>query len=192
MRPIVLDPGHGGDDPGAIGFAGTSETDVALVVCLMLREELHALGHEVILTHTGAALRDDKHADLVARAGIATAAGAACLVSIHCNAVEDRRAHGFEVWTTPGETAADPLASTIWLELNREYPEMTGRADESDGDPDKERWLAVLRETPVPAVLVELAFLSNLTEELLLAHPAWQRRAAKAIARAVNGWLIDR
>jgi len=190
--PVVIDPGHGGPDPGAIGPTGVTEATVAMLVALRLRnalEKQHQLRSE--LTHRGTALSEDKRTDLQMRARAATRHHALCLVSLHCNAADDWRAHGFEVWTTPGQTKADPLADRIYASVRNHFPEMRMRTDESDGDPDKEAWFAVIRGTPAPAVLVEMAFLSNPTEEILLNNSIWQERMVEAIARAIVLWLSN-
>jgi len=188
-HPVIIDPGHGGPDPGAIGPTGVSEQIVTMLVSLRLKHALEKLGIRTELTHRGTALSEDKRTDLQMRADVATRHNALCLVSIHCNAADDWRAHGFEVWTTPGQTKADPLADRIYASVKNQFPELRIRTEDSDGDPDKEAWFAVLRGTPAPAVLVELAFLSNPTEEILLNSSVWQERMSQAIARAIDLWL---
>jgi N-acetylmuramoyl-L-alanine amidase len=94
-----------------------------------------------------------------------------------------------EIYTTPGQTAADSLAGCIMRQLEGEFPALNVRGDWSDGDVDKEAGLYVLLHTDAPAVLIELAFISNEHEEALLRSPEAQRRYAAAIARGIIDWL---
>ena len=125
------------------------------------------------------------NADLSARAGKATEAKADFFISIHCNSAVDRSAHGLEVYTARGNTRADALATSVISSLEVALPELTARKDMSDGDPDKEANFAVLTQTKMPAILVEIAFISNPTEEKLLTSPEFQKRVARAIADGV-------
>jgi N-acetylmuramoyl-L-alanine amidase len=90
---IVLDPGHGGKDPGATGVAGLREKDVVLRVALALRDRLVRAGHQVILTRDG-----DVFVPLDKRTLLANRAGAALFVSIHANASRNRAASGIETY----------------------------------------------------------------------------------------------
>lgn len=180
---ICIDPGHDGViDPGAIGLNGTLESDIALAVSLHTKEFLEMYGHEVMLTRMAP---DADVNELYVRVALADDFGADLFVSIHCNSFSDPAAHGFEVWTTRGQDASDPLAAEIFHAMEENFPQLSGRKDMSDGDPDKEAGFAVLKGNR-PSVLVELAFLSNPEEELLLNNPSCQKLFGYAIATGIQ------
>lgn len=180
---VFVDPGHGDPDPGAVGRNGTKEADVALAVAQRVERELKSAGLRVALTrNTAQRAYADAKKDLNMRARNANGVKADCFVSIHANASVDRTAHGTEVCKYPGSNKGALLADAILRGLVSE----TGLRSRGLKDrPD----LCVLRETEMPAALVELAFLSHPAEEEMLCDPSWQRRAAGAIAAAVVGFL---
>ena len=180
---IVIDPGHAGRnvDPGAVNQStGLQEADVALLVSKLVESQLLAAGHEVKLTRTE--WEQAETDDLDYRTSLANDWGAELFVSIHCNSAVSPNAAGYEVWTSPGDTEGDALATCIYAQIAIEFPDRTGRADYSDGDPDKESRFYVLVHTDAPACLVEMAFISNDEEAALLSDVAWQTRYARAIA----------
>ncbi len=94
-----------------------------------------------------------------------------------------------EIWTSRGLTKADRLATLIMAQMAGEFPALPVRGDWSDGDVDKEARLYVLNGTDAPAVLVELAFISNPAEEAILASAEGKRMFAAAVARGVTDYL---
>ena len=181
-RPVlVLDPGHGGTDPGAVGPSGLRECDVALAVCLAMRVPLLELGWQVLYTRS-----DDRLVSLVERCRFSNSVKAQAFVSVHANSFYSHTAHGFEVWTSPGDTPADPIATSIYNAVVGTFPDAIGRPDLGDGDPDKEARFKVLTGTFAAAVLVETAFISNPREEAWLADPGWRMRMAGAIVSGIG------
>lgn len=188
-KKAMIDPGHVWHDSGAVGPSGVQERDITLRVTRELADILRPVT-EVRLTREGDRARGlTLNADLQDRADAANDWGADIFVSIHCNSAENRTAHGCEVWTTPGQTGGDILAEAIIKALEAEFPDVAMRKDMTDGDSDKEAGFAVLARTKMPAALVELAFISNPTEEAMLESPAYQDRAARAIAEGIAGYL---
>jgi len=185
---IVIDSGHSGSpDPGAVNArTGLRESDIALIVSRLVENYLLAAGHEVKLTRTD--WEQAETDDLDYRTSLANDWGAELFVSIHCNSVVSPNAAGYEVWTSPGDTPGDVLATCIYEQIAAEFPDRTGRSDYSDGDPDKESRFYVLVHTDAPACLVEMAFISNDEEAALLSDVAWQTRYARAIARGVTDY----
>lgn len=184
---IVIDPGHAGGrtDPGAVNRElGLQEANIALSVSKLLGVYLDAVGFEVMLTRLQA--EDPKTDDLSFRTEFANSRAADLFISLHCNAAENKQANGFEVWTSPGVTTSDRLATCIFKQMESTFPDGYGRTDYSDGDPDKESKFYVLTQTDMPAVLVEMGFISNYEEALFLSDPAWQNEMARAIARGVT------
>lgn len=183
MKTVVIDPGHGGDDPGAVSRTGLREADLNLAFAWELVPHLHTCAR-VVPTRTM-----DSTISLETRAWFANQARADLVLSIHCNSAEDHTAEGFEIWTSRGETRADLAATRIFESVRDAFPGQRMRADYEDGDPDREAGFYVLRQTQAPAVLVELGFLSNGLEAVLLASPTWRARMAEAIAAGVRRFL---
>ena len=182
MPIVCIDPGHGGHDPGAVGPTGLKEKDVTLAVAKKIAKMLQDVDVDVQLT------RDtDKHlglmtsADLSTRAKMANNAKADAFVSIHCNAAANQTATGTETYHYPNSAGSSKLAGALQKHLVAAL-----------GLPDrgvKQANFAVLRETKMPAALVELGFISNPAEGELLMDPVFQARAAQAVARGIAGFL---
>lgn len=174
---IAIDPGHGGSDPGAVGPAGSREADVTLAVGRNLQALLVAVGNDIVMTRNsdtdvappGAAAR----LELEARCGVVNMAGADLFISIHCNAADRPDASGTETWYYG---AGHRLAAAIQRRLAT-----LGLDDRGVKQGD----FYVLKYTDMPAVLVELAFISNPKEERMLLDAAFREVAAGAIARGI-------
>ena len=187
---VVIDPGHAGrnTDPGAVNAkTGLQEADIALVISRLVENYLLNVGYEVKLTRTE--WEQEETDDLSYRTALANDWGADIFISLHCNSAANQSAEGYEVWTSPGNTLGDKLATRIYGQIAAEFPDRAGRTDYSDGDPDKESRFYVLVHTDAPACLVEMAFISNDAEAALLVDAAWQDRYARAIARGVTDYF---
>ncbi|HBT20369.1 MAG TPA: hypothetical protein DEA47_03235 [Peptococcaceae bacterium] len=184
-RIIVIDPGHGSVksgglvDPGAVGPSGLKEKDVVLIIAQRAGEILSSKGATVIYTRT-----DDTYMGLSQRAELANNYGADVFVSIHCNASLSTEVQGTSTYyyvslsmTQDKIDARRKLAALVQEELVKEL----GRKNLGL----KEGNFLVLRNTTMPSILVETAFISNPTEERLLADPSFCRRAGEAIARGI-------
>ena len=170
MKIVCIDAGHGGKDPGACAN-GVQEKDIALTVALKVGALLKDC--EVIYTRT-----ENVYVGLSERALIANQAKADLFVSVHCNSVDDESAHGMEVYYyTHASEASKRVARVIY---DRLLPVCGLR-----GRGIKSKDLAVLRETVMPAVLVELGFISNDNDRAKLVSDEWQERAAEAIAAGI-------
>jgi N-acetylmuramoyl-L-alanine amidase len=178
---FCIDAGHGGTDPGAIGPSGLRECDVVLNIAMFVRDCLAVAGHAVHMTRDS-----DYFLPLAERCEIANVNGVDRFVSIHANAFSNPQARGFEVWTSPGWTPADPIATAVFDTVRQTFPDLPGRVDTSDGDVDKESRFYVLVHTDMPAILVETGFISNPTEENWLRNVPWQMRMAGAICGGIT------
>jgi N-acetylmuramoyl-L-alanine amidase len=178
---LCLDPGHGGHDGGAIGPTGLLESQAALEIAKYVRRGFLDCGWDVFCTRS-----DDRYVSLQGRCDIANNNLADLMLSIHCNAFSNPAAHGYEVWTSVGQTAADPIAERIFEAIGAAFPNLAPRFDKTDGDSDKEKGFAVLVGTNMAAVLVEYAFISNPIEEGWLRDVGWKMRAAGATVSGVN------
>lgn len=162
---IVVDPGHGGRDPGC-GEEGSLEKDVVLPIALMVREKLEAENVTVVMTR-----EEDKGLTLDDRTLIANDAEADLFVSIHCNAF-DGKASGLEVYYYKDETARDMAV------------DLTSRATQAGVKTREVRSqkYQVLWGTKMPAVLVETGFLTDKDECALLVTQEYQEKLAQVIA----------
>jgi len=176
---VCLDAGHGGYDPGAVGPTGLKEKDVALTVTRYVGSILQAAGIRVIYTRTGDDISwpPNQKKDLAARCRIANQADVDFFVSIHCNSVENPQAHGTETYCYQFGGQGEKLARAI----QRNLIQTLGLTDRGV----KAANFHVLRETEMPAALVEIAFISNPKEEQLLRNVNFQIKAAKAIAEGI-------
>lgn len=178
---ICVDAGHSGHgiDPGAVGQSGLCESDIALQVSLILEQLALSEGHETLMTRR---TESDRASDsLRYRTEMSNEWGADVFVSIHCNAAENREAQGTETFYFPFSPNGRVLADRIQENLVA----MLGRPNR--GVKPGNLW--VIRYTNCPAVLVELAFISNPEEETLLADSHFQYNAAQAIWRGVKSYL---
>jgi N-acetylmuramoyl-L-alanine amidase len=192
---VVIDPGHGGSETGAVGEGGLRESDLNLAVAGRVRAELEARGVHTTLTRTG-----NYRITLASRAEIATALGASAFVSIHHNAGPDRQQDrpGTEVYyqSTGGE-ASKRLGGLVYEEVFTAlsaYDISWAAWDDaqvkvrlaSDGS---DYYGILRRSTGVPGALAELAYVTNPDEEALLATPAFQQVEAAAVARGIVRFL---
>lgn len=175
----MLDPGHGGYDPGAVGPSGVQEKNITLAVARQVADILAAAA-EVRLTHKEDVPWDD-NSDLATRSAMTNEWSADCFVSIHCNSPADPQAHGTEIFHYPGSEQGQALANSLQARLINAL----GLTDRGV----KEANFAVLRQTNCPASLAELAFVSNPAEEALLASPNFQAKTARAIAEGTANFL---
>ena len=177
---IMIDPGHGGQDPGAVGPTGVQEKMITLAVAKKVADILRSVAEVRLTREDDRALGDTKSTDLTTRANMANAWGADCFVSIHCNSAGNSTAVGTETYCYALGGQGEKLARAIHTRLI------------AKGLPDrgiKTADFAVLRQTKMPAALVELAFISNPTEEAMLESPAYQDRAAQAIAEGIADYM---
>lgn len=179
---IMLDPGHGGKFAGAIGPTGVNEKDVTLGVSLKLRDKLQALGAEVRMTRTTDATvapgNPSQTEDLRARVALANRWPAELFISVHCNSAENAAAHGTEVWVSKD---ASRQSQALAREVHRDMVDQLGL----EGRGVKRANFHVIKNTSMPGILVETAFVSNPIEERLLGDDAFQQRIADSIASGV-------
>jgi N-acetylmuramoyl-L-alanine amidase len=100
-------------------------------------------------------------------------------ISVHANGFSQESAHGWGVYTSPGETKSDKIASVLYVRAEEEFPNHKMRKDTTDGDPDKEANFWVLRKTVMPAILSENFFMTNREESKLLLSEEGRDRIAK-------------
>jgi len=178
---ICLDAGHGGTDPGAVGTNPflLEEKEVNLAVAQLLEGELEALGHWVVMSR-----RQDTSLSLAARAAFANRLDADFFVSIHANAAASEAARGFEVFHFPSSYYGTQASQAVLDSMASVFPGHRNRGV-------KEANFAVLRETVMPAILVETEFLTNPVQLQFLSEPANQHLLATAIAGGIDQYVRE-
>ena len=187
---VALDPGHGGYDGGARARdSGVWEKELNLQIAMAVETALVERGAAVVLTRTqDICLSEDgsgkarKRADLQKRLDLAESAGADVFLSIHLNEYRDRAESGPQVYYQRGADAGRLLAGCLQEALITVLQPAKKR-EANAGD------YYVLRNTSLPAVLVECGFLSNAQEEKQLLDAAYHRRIAQAVADGLEKWL---
>jgi N-acetylmuramoyl-L-alanine amidase len=175
---VVIDPGHGGPDPGAVGIAGLRETDVVLDVALQVAQLLQARGVQVLLTRT-----TEVDVDLPPRVALANASGAQLFVSLHANALSLDRpdVNGIETFYVEGG------ASTQLAQLMQDHLLAV-----SPGTPDRGARpgrFFVIRRTVMPSVLAEMGFVTGEIDAPRLSDASFRRRLAQAVSGAILHYL---
>ena len=174
MPKVFLDAGHGGKDPGAVGN-GMQEKNITLPVTLEVGKILERHGITV-----GYSRKTDVYVSLEDRANKANNFGADIFVSIHCNAFEKNSAHGVETYSHIGSTKGAKLAKAIHNEIIKAKLYTRNRGTKTAN-------FYVLRKTIAPAVLIELAFITNKDDAKLLKTK--QREFALAIAKGILSYF---
>ncbi|PSB16470.1 N-acetylmuramoyl-L-alanine amidase [filamentous cyanobacterium CCP2] len=169
---ITIDPGHGGRDPGAVGIGGIREAEIVLDISRQVAALLEEQGVQVVMTR-----QDDREVGLEPRVQLANRAGSNLFVSIHANAISLSRpdVNGLETYyySSAGERLAQVIHDTVL--------QMTGV-------PDRQVRFArfyVLRHTSMPAVLVEVGFVTGDQDSRRLADPDFRTSMAEAITAGI-------
>ena len=181
---IVIDPGHGGHDPGTIGINGTYEKDINLEISKKLYEKLKSMGYKVVLTR-----KTDESVDNIFRAKLANRKRARVFVSIHCNALEDNNStNGIQILYYPNRKgcANDP-DNEVLANLVLEQALISTSA-ENKGIVERED-LIVLNQTKMPAIIVECGFLSNGSEASLLIDDEYQNMVVDGIVEGLRNYI---
>ena len=189
-REIIIDPGHGGIDGGAVGISGVIEKDVNLDISLKLKCLLEFMGYDVIMTretdisiHDGDAqtVRQKKISDLHNRLLIASEHPRAVYLSIHQNNFGDSSQRGMCFYYSPNDPQskdfAEALRESMLMYLQPENKRQIKAADKS---------LFIMYNAENPAVLIECGFLSNPDEEKLLTAQEYQYKICLTVLSALT------
>ncbi|EJO17657.1 putative N-acetylmuramoyl-L-alanine amidase CwlD [Selenomonas sp. FOBRC6] len=187
-RKIAIDPGHGGSDSGAIGPTGIMEKSVTLRVSRELKRLLEAEGATVILTRTGDTEVSSKGAnatsveELEARCEIANRANADIFLSIHADAFTNREVKGTTAYYyTKGTKQSKRLADSVRTALI----DSIGTVDRGTQTSN----FYVVKHTDMPAILVEISFISNPDEEKMMNSPEGIKKIAQGIADGIADYF---
>ena len=180
---IVLDPGHGGSDPGAIGPTGLQEKQVTLPIAEYLKSILEAKGAKVILTRTTDVDVYGPHAsgvdELQARVNVANGNQADAFISIHINSFSNPNVGGIATYYFDGSEQSKKLASSVQEQI-AEHSGFNGDRGIQPGN------LYVLRHSLMPSILVELGFISNPKEESHLKESSTRQEFANELAKGLE------
>lgn len=192
-KVIVVDPGHGGVDPGKMAENGVKEKDINLEIAKRLAVILGQAGAAVIMTrecdmHLSSSETKGwpaKHReDLAKRVKMANERQADLFISIHCNSFPDSNQHGAQVFYQPGSEDSKMLAECIQDEIIRLLGNTKRKAKGVD--------YYVTRNTKMPTVIVETGFITNPKEQSLLLDPAYQSKMAWSIYAGIIKYYADK
>jgi len=174
---VVIDPGHGGPDVGATRN-GIYEKDIVLLMSKHLGRILQQMGYAVVYTRT-----EDIDLDLEPRVQIAEKSRASVFVSVHVNSLDARssQVNGIETYHAPGASLGKNLAELV-------HEQILASTGANDRGVRSARFY-VIRNTSMPAILVETGYITNPSEAARLVNPSYQERMAEAIARGVDQFL---
>jgi len=181
-RLIVIDPGHGGEDPGVLGTTGVHEKDIVLSVSKKLAAILREAGAEAVLTRDSDRDLSDSNVkdlysakiqDLSRRVELANNRGADIFISIHVNSFPNPREDGAQTFYQPGSEESRKLSLAIQQEMNRFLANPGREAKPVD--------YFANRMTKMPSTIVEIGFITNPKEEKLMLDQHYQSKVAWAI-----------
>lgn len=203
---IILDFGHGGWNPirqkymtkgkrsltpidGEWFYEGVNNRKVGETIIPMLE----AKGYNVVCTVLPSDFRDISLKQRVEFENhlFDKDKGNTLFISIHSNGHSNDQAHGHEVFTSPGTTKSDVLA-TYWMETMEEVlPGLKRRPDWSDGDADKEAYFYVLTETYSPAILIELGFHTNQEDVRMMRKPNFNKTIGEILIKTIEKYIAN-
>ena len=186
---VVVDAGHGGDDPGKIGINGAPEKDINLQIAQKLKKYLEAEDVEVVLTRETEDGLYDAHAsnkkvqDMKRRIEIIEKTDPVLTVSIHQNSYPEEYVHGAQVFYYTGSVVGKELAETIQKQLVEKVDKENKRQVKANDS------YYLLKKTSVPIVIVECGFLSNKEEAQKLCTRQYQEKIAWAVHMGIVQYL---
>lgn len=198
QRTVVVDAGHGGEDPGAVGESGLKEKDIALKIAFKLKELLEKENYKVIMTRTEDILQynentteiyEKRKQDLTRRKSIMDNSGADIVVSIHLNKFSQPQYYGAQVFYPPESPESRKLAQAIQGILKEKVDQTNKRVAMEKKPPQGQKPIMILRDLKTTTVIVECGFLSNPEEERKLGTEEYQEKLAEAIKEGINEYF---
>ncbi len=186
---IIIDPGHGGADPGKVGINNALEKDINLSISFKLKVYLEQLGYEVVLTRTDDnglySLEDNnkKRADMKKRVSIINEANPVMTISIHQNSFPQASSRGAQVFYHVKSPEGKRLAETIQEQMKLVLNDGNKRVAKSNDS------YYMLKNTSCPTVIVECGFLSNPAEADLLLDDSYQDKVAYGITEGIKAYI---
>jgi len=191
---VMIDPGHGGEDPGAVSeFSGVKEKDINLKISMMLRDILLKDNYKVIMTREQDRLEYDpgttsitekRRQDLTRRKKLMDDGGANIVVSVHLNKFPQSQYFGAQTLYPPKSSDSKKLADDIQKYLRDIVDKTNNRVALEKKEP-----IIILKDVKTPTVLVECGFFSNPDEEKKLISPDYQQLLAQAIKTGIDSYF---
>ncbi len=201
QRTVILDPGHGGEDPGAVSeYSGLKEKDVNLKIAFKLKELLEKQNYKVIMTRTEDILEYDENTtsiyqkrkqDLTRRKKIMDESDADIVVSIHLNEFPQTQYYGAQVFYPPNSNDSEKLANSIQNALKKDVDPTNKRVAMVKEPPKGQKPIVILCDIKTTTVIVECGFLSNFDEEKKLRTDEYQNNIANAIKTGILNYFKD-
>lgn len=179
---IVVDPGHGGEDPGKVGINDVLEKDLNLQISKKVKKLLEEAGITIVMTRTNDKVPDAKKEDLSQRVKLINDTKPTLALCIHQNSYPDAAIKGAQVFYHTVTPEAEDVASIVQEELRTVDPTNTRQIKENDT-------YYMLKNTQVPTIIVECGFLTNPEEAEKLTQEEYQDQIAQAICEGVVKWL---
>ena len=189
---IVIDPGHGGEDGGAVSITNLPESGYNLEIALRLQDMFHLLGYQTRMIRSedssiytkGDTLAQKKTSDLMERVRIANETEGALLLSIHQNHFPDSQYAGAQVFfaqTEGSEDLAKQIQNSFITSVNPGSKRQVKKAEK----------VYLMTHIQCPGVLIECGFLSNPQEERMLRDPEYQKKLVSVIAATTDAFLSN-
>ena len=179
---IVVDPGHGGEDPGKVGINDVLEKDLNLQIAKKVKKLLEEAGIKIVMTRTNDKVPDAKKEDLNQRVQLINDTKPKLALCIHQNSYPDAKIKGAQVFYHTITPEAEDVASIVQEQLRTVDPTKTRQIKENDT-------YFMLKNCQVPTIIVECGFLTNPEEAAKLTQEEYQDQIAQAICEGVVKWL---
>ena len=179
---IVIDPGHGGTDPGKVGVNGVLEKEINLQIAGKVKQELEKKGYQVIMTRETDDSSESKREDMRKRVELINDVMPVLTVSIHQNSYTDPSVNGAQVFYYTGSKESAEAAKIMQQEFQILEPQNTRQ-------PKADNSFYMLKNTKGPIIIVECGFLSNPKDAEKLAKEEYQNNLSVTICNGIIKWL---
>lgn len=190
-RIVIVDAGHGGDDPGKVGINGALEKDINLSIAFLVKKYLEQQDVTVVMTRNGdaglyrAESPNKKIEDLKNRLAVMEASGADLAVSIHQNSYTSEKVSGAQVFYYESSPEGEKAAKLMQQQLRNGVDQSNDREAKKNGS------YYLLKKSSIPTIIVECGFLSNSEEAEKLLQNAYQEKIAWNISTGILQYLND-
>ena len=181
---VVIDAGHGGEDPGKVGVNGALEKDINLQIAKKVKQYLEKNGIQVVMTREEDTAEKSKRGDMKNRVALINEVKPVITVSIHQNSYSDASIKGAQVFYYTNSDVSKEAATMMQEELRTVDSENMRQIKSNDT-------FYMLKKTEVPTIIVECGFLSNKEEAEKLVTEEYQQQMAEAIGAGTLKWLAQ-
>jgi N-acetylmuramoyl-L-alanine amidase len=193
-RTIIVDAGHGGEDPGKVGnVIGLKEKEISLKIAFKVKEQLEKDNYKVIMTRQEDILEylpdttnitQKRKEDLLRRKKVMDEAGADIVVSVHLNSFTETKYYGAQTFYPPGSPNSQKLAMSLQKALREQVDPSNKREPQLKKEP-----IIILKDLKTTTTIVECGFLSNPDEEKKLGTDEHQNKLAEAIKAGIDNYF---